>query len=1059
MTGINENLLEETALKWLVELGWNVLHGPDLAPGMPGAEREDYWQVFLLERLTSALTRINPDVPVEGIEEAVRRISAVSGLDIVSSNRAFHKLLTDGVDIEITAQDGYDGARYLKVWLLDRKNIDNNDWMALNQYTVIEGNRNRRVDVVVFINGLPLAVLELKNPGDENATIRHAFNQLQTYKKDIPSLFTSNELLVISDGVQARCGTITSGWDRFMPWRTIDGEEIASKGTPELETTIRGLFARQVILDYILHFVVFEDDGAKIIKKSAAYHQYWAVNKALDCTLSACGIAADKSKLLDRFPAATDLWKVAAPAAQYDKETSHFGGKRIGVVWHTQGSGKSLSMTFYAGKVIRHPAMNNPTLLLITDRNDLDNQLFATFAGCKDFLRQSPVQAGSRAHLREVLKVASGGVVFTTIQKFMPDRKGDAHPLLSDRSNIVVIADEAHRSQYEFIDGFARHLHDALPRASFIGFTGTPIESDDRSTVAVFGNYIDKYDILRAVEDGATVPIYYENRLARIEIDESEKPYIDPEFEEITEGEEETGKQKLRSKWATQEAMVGAEKRISLVAADLVAHFEKRQEAMDGKAMIVCMSRRIAVDMYEAIRKLRSAWHAGDDATGKIKIVMSGSASDHMNWQPHIRNKAGREALAKRFRESGDELKLVIVRDMWLTGFDCPSLHTMYIDKPMSGHNLMQAIARVNRVFRDKPGGLVVDYLGLADSLKRALANYTASGGKGEATIDQEQALAVFLEKHEIVRDMLHGFDYQTVITGPASGRISGLIRAMEYVLTLEGGKKRYLPAVTALGKAFALAVPNPQVLVLRNDVGFFQKLRAALVKATGDEHGKTPDEMEFAIRQLVSRAVASTEVVDILEAAGMDKPDISIMSDDFLEEVQSLPQRNLALELLKKLINDEVKARSKKNVVQARSFAEMLEQSVRKYQNRAIETAEVIQELIRLAKELREAGKKGERLGLNEDEIAFYDALADNDSALQIMGDAKLKTLAMELVLRVRQSVTIDWMLRENARAKIRVLVKRMLRRFDYPPNMEKKATELVLEQAEVLCKEWATS
>jgi type I restriction enzyme R subunit len=1039
-----------------------VLHGPDLAPGMPGQEREDYRQIFLLDRLRNALTAINPDVPSVGIEEALRRILAVGGPDIVSNNRAFHRLLTDGVDVEIPVD--YSNftphtSPFKKVWLLDLEEIDNNDWLALNQYTVIEDNKNRRADVVVFVNGLPLSILELKNPGDENATIKHAFNQLQTYKKDIPSLFTGNELLVISDGIQARSGTITSGWDRFMPWRTIDGESVAPKGMPELETTIRGLFKRRVFLDYILNFVVFEDDGAKIIKKSAAYHQYWAVNKALGCTLSACGIDAEASRLFGRFPAESNPWQVAEPTAHYGKGTPHFGGKRIGVVWHTQGSGKSLSMTFYAGKVIRHPNMNNPTLLVITDRNDLDDQLFGTFAGCKDLLRQSPVQAGSRAHLRELLKVASGGVVFTTIQKFMPDQKGDVHPLLSDRANIVVIADEAHRSQYDFIDGFARHLHDALPHASFIGFTGTPIESDDRSTPAVFGEYIDKYDILRAVEDGATVPIYYENRLARIELVESEKPRIDPEFEEITEGEEETGRQKLRSKWAALEAMVGAEKRIALVAEDLVAHFEARLAAMDGKAMIVCMSRRIAVDTYQAIRKLRPDWHADDDTAGKMKIVMSGSASDHMDWQPHIRNKAGREAMAKRFKDPADELKLVIVRDMWLTGFDCPSMHTMYIDKPMSGHNLMQAIARVNRVFRDKPGGLVVDYIGLADSLKRALANYTASGGRGDATIDQEQALAVFLEKYEIVRDMLHGFDYQSVISGPASGRIAGLTRAMEYVLALEDGKKRYLPAVSTLTKAFALAVPNPKALVLRDKIGFFQELRAALVKTTGDEHGKSPDEMESAIRQLVSRAVASTEVVDIFAAAGMEKPDISIMSDEFLEEVQAMPQRNLALELLKKLINDEIRTRSKKNVVQARSFAEMLEQSVRKYQNRAIETAEVIQELIRLARELREAGKRGETLGLNEDEVAFYDALADNGSATQVMGDEKLKILAMELVLRVRQSVTIDWTLRENARAQIRVLVKRILRQFGYPPDMEKKATELVLEQAEVLCKAWAMS
>ena len=1043
MLVITENILEETCLGWLSELGWTVLHGPDIAQGASAQERVDYRQVILLGRLRDALFKVNPGIPAAAIEEALRRIEGIGGPDTLMNNRAFHRLLTDGIDVEVP-QSGADhagcGVQYRKIWLLDEECPSNNDWVALNQYSVVENQRNRRADVVLFINGLPLAVLELKNPGDENATITQAFNQLQTYKQDIGSLFIFNEILVISDGIQARCGTISSGWDRFMPWRTIDGESIVSKGMPELETTIRGLFRKDVLLDYILNFIVFEDDGTKIIKKSAAYHQYWAVGKALACTLSACGAVVQKE-----------------PAIRYGKGNNAFGNKRIGVIWHTQGSGKSLSMTFYAGKVIRHPAMHNPTLVILTDRNDLDDQLFGTFTGCRDLVRQSPVQAGSRAHLRGLLQVASGGLVFSTIQKFMPDQKGDTHPLLSERANIVVIADEAHRSQYDFVDGFARHLHDALPNASFIGFTGTPIESDDRNTPAVFGDYIDTYDIRRAVEDGATVPIYYENRLARIELVETERPHIDPEFEEITEDEEESGKQKLRTKWAALEAMVGAEKRIALVAEDLAAHFLKRLEVMDGKGMVVCMSRRIAVEMYEAIRKLCPGWHSDDDSSGMMKIVMSGSASDRQHWQPHIRNKAGREALSRRFKNPEDNLKLVIVRDMWLTGFDCPSLHTMYVDKPMNGHNLMQAIARVNRVFRDKPGGLVVDYLGLADSLKRALANYTDSGGNGDAAIDQEQAVAVFLEKYEIVRAMLHGFDYHAVIQGPYKQRITGIVKMMEFILGFEDGKKRFLPAISTLGKAFTLAVPHEKVLALRDDVGFFQEVRAALVKTTGDEQGRTPDDIETAIRQLVSRAVTSTEVVDIFTAAGMEKPDISILSDEFLEEVRLLPQRNLALELLKKLLNDEIKNSSRKNVVLARSFAVMLEESIRKYQNRAVETAEVIQELIRLAKELREASRRGEKLGLNDDEIAFYDALADNGSAVKVMGDDKLKVLAMELVLRVRQSITIDWTLRENARATIRVLVKRILRQFGYPPDMEQETIKLILEQAEILCEEWA--
>jgi len=1062
MSGMTENILEETCLYWFGELGWNTIHGADIAPDTPGAERNNYSEVILKDRLRTSLTEINPEISASGIDEAVKKIMVTESPDLLVNNRLFHRLLTDGIDVEVYSNEEYGGTRHLKVWLVDLEDIENNDWLALNQFTVIEKSSgqadvNRRADVVLYLNGLPMAVLELKNPGDENATIKHAFNQLQTYKKDIPSLFTFNELLVISDGILARSGTLTSGWDRFMPWRTVSGEDVSPKGTPELETLVRGLFERHHFLDYILNFVVFEDDGSKLIKKAAAYHQYWAVNKALASTLSACGIDGDPKRLLGRFPKEQNSWEIKEDIKPYGKGSDHFDGKRIGVVWHTQGSGKSLSMTFYSGKVVRHPDMDNPTLVIITDRNDLDDQLFVTFTNCRDLLRQSPVQAGSRTHLRDLLQVASGGIVFTTIQKFMPDERGDIHPLLSDRKNIVVIADEAHRSQYDFIDGFARHLHDALPNASFIGFTGTPIENDDRSTPAVFGDYIDKYDILRAVEDGATVPIYYESRLAKIELSEASYNEIDPEFEHITEAEEESGKQKLKTRWAALEAMVGAEGRIKLVVSDLVAHFEQRLDTTDGKAMIVCMSRRICVDMYNALREIKFDWHSEDDTEGFMKIVMSGSASDNIDWQPHIRNKAGREELAKRFKDSGSSLKLVIVRDMWLTGFDCPSMHTMYIDKPMSGHNLMQAIARVNRVFRDKPGGLVVDYIGLADSLKRALANYTESGGKGNATVDQEQAAAVLMEKYEVVRDMMHGFDYRAIIEDIPAKRISGITQAMEFILGINDGKKRYLPAVSALTKAFALAVPHEKALQIRDDVGFFQEVRAALVKTTGDERGRTPNEVDSAIKQLVSRAVASTEVVDIFEAAGMEKPDISILSDEFLEEVKALPQKNLALELLKKLINDEIKTRSKKNVVQARSFAEMLEKAVKKYQNRAIEAAEIIQELIEIAKELRKSEQRGENMGLTEDEVAFYDALADNGSAKEIIGDEKLRTIAQMLVDRVKSSVSIDWTLRENARAQIRVMVKRILRQYGYPPDLQKAATELVIEQAEVLCQSWS--
>ena len=1039
MTGnLDEAQVEIVTVEYFRELGYEYVHGPSIAPDGDAPERTGYGQVVLVGRLRDALCRINPSMPDEVIEDAIRQITRTDSPDLVVNNRAFHRMLTAGVDVS-WRDDGRE--RHGKVWLIQRDpaKIDQNEFLVVNQFTVIEdpssqgsgaaGRKNRRPDVVVFVNGLPLAVIELKNPAEEKATIRHAFNQLQTYKMDIPSIFVFNETLIISDGFAAKAGTLTSGWDRFQPWRTIDGTNLAPKSAVQLEVLVKGIFEKRRFLDYVMNFITFEDDGKTIAKKAAAYHQYWAVNKAVGCTV----------------------------------EASQPGGdRRIGVVWHTQGSGKSLSMAFYGGKIIKHPAMENPTLVVITDRNDLDDQLFGTFSTNSELLRQKPVQAESRDHLKELLRVASGGVVFTTLQKF---EGGDA---LSDRRNIVVIADEAHRSHYGFsakMDkktgemkyGMAKYLRDALPCASFIGFTGTPVELDDKNTPAVFGEYIDKYDILRAVEDGATVPIYYESRLAKLELKEEEKPRLDPEFEEITEGEEESEKNKLKTKWAALEAMVGTEKRVRLVAQDIITHFERRLDAMDGKAMIVCMSRRICVEMYDAIIKLRPQWHSADDSKGQIKIVMSGSASDKAEWQPHIRTKLASDALAKRYKDPSDGLKVVIVRDMWLTGFDCPSMHTMYLDKPMNGHNLMQAIARVNRVFKDKPGGLVVDYLGIADALKHALHAYTASGGKGQATVDQEQAAAVMVEKYEVVCALLHGFDYKAILKAAPAQRMSGVAQAMEFVLSLDDGKTRFVQAVGDLSKAFALAVPNPRAMAIRDEIGLFQEVRSALIKVTMSEHERSPDEMESAIRQLVSRAVYSNEVVDIFAAAGLEKPDISILSDEFLADVQRLPQRNLALELLKKLINDEIKTRMHKNVVQARSFAEMLEQAVRKYQNRALEAAQVIDELIRIAKEMRLVESRGQDMGLSDDEVAFYDALAENDSAKQVIGDEKLRFLAQELVERVKQSVTIDWQVRENARAHIRVLVKRVLRKYGYPPDMQARATELVLEQAEVLCGEWS--
>jgi type I restriction enzyme R subunit len=1023
---LSENLVEQhvelAAMDWLQQLGYQIVYGPHLAPAEPGAERKSFRDVLLVGRLLSQLQQVNPKVPPEGRDEALRKIRLISHPTLIENNRAFHRLLVEGVDVEFRNKSGE--IVHDKVWLIDFANPEANEFLAVNQLTVEEGHFNRRADVVVFINGIPLAVLELKNIADEQATIRKAFDQIQTYKGQIPSLFHSNALLVISDGNQAKLGTITSDWERFMTWRTVTGKELVPPGSLQLETLLKGVFDKHRLLDLIRNFVVFEDDGDKVVKKLAAYHQFHAVNKAVATTVEASRVTGDR---------------------------------RAGVIWHTQGSGKSLSMVFYAGKIVQHPAMENPTIVVLTDRNDLDDQLFDTFSFCKELLRQVPAQAESREHLRELLYVASGGVVFTTIQKFFPDEKGGKHPLLSDRRNIVVIADEAHRSQYDFIDGFAKHMRDALPKASFIGFTGTPIESGDKNTQAVFGDYIDIYDILQSKEDKATVPIYYEARLAKIDLKPEERPKIDPNFEEVTEDAEESTKESLRRKWAQIEAMVGTDKRIALVAEDLVKHWEARFAAMEGKAMIVCMSRRICVELYKAIQKLRPDWHHDGDDKGTMKIVMSGSASDKLEWQNHIRSKKRREELAKAFKNPKKPFKIVIVRDMWLTGFDAPSLHTMYVDKPMRGHGLMQAIARVNRVFKDKPGGLVVDYLGLAEELKQALADYTNSNGKGDVTLDQEEAVAVMLEKYEQVCAIMHGFDYQAAAATIAMQRLPLIAEAAEHVLGKPDGKRRYLQAVSDLSIAFALAVPHDSALDIRDEVGFFQEIRAVLTKGIGNGDGKkSPEEMELAIRQIVSRAISSDKVIDIFDAAGLKKPDISILSDEFLSEVRHLPQRNLAVELLQKLLNNELKIRSKKYLVQSRSFAEMLEATLRKYQNRTIEAAQVIAELIELAKQMREGHKRGEKLGLTDDEVAFYDALETDDSAVKELGDAVLRKIAQELVAHVRKSVTIDWTLRESARAQIRVLVRRILRKYGYPPSKQDKATQTVLEQAELLCAEW---
>ena len=1041
MTTLHESDVETAALEWLTALGWKTAHGPDIAPDTPGAERENYAQVVLEGRLQDALARLNPSLPAPARDDALRKLTHPEGATLEARNRDFHRMLVSGVTVEYRTAEGAIRGEQARVFDFD--DWAASDWLAVNQFTVTENQNTRRPDVVLFVNGLPLGVIELKNPTDEDATVWTAWQQLQTYKAELPNLFSLNEALIVSDGFAARIGTLTAGKEWFKPWRTVTGEGLADASLPELQVLLEGACYPERFLSLVRDFIVFEDDGSgRLVKKMSGYHQFHAVRTAVDETLR----AADLQLAAER------------PSGRYEsgrRPGGAAGDRRVGVVWHTQGSGKSLTMAFYAGSIIREPAMGNPTIVVLTDRNDLDDQLFTTFSRCRDLLRQPPVQAESRSDLRDKLSVAAGGVVFTTIQKFFPEERGDTFPTLSERRNVVVIADEAHRSQYDFVDGFARHMRDALPNASFVGFTGTPIELEDANTRAVFGDYISVYDIQRSVEDGATVPIHYESRLARLVLDQAEQPDIDADFEEATEGEEIERKERLKTKWAQLEAVVGAENRIKQVARDIVDHFEQRLEALEGKAMVVCMSRRICVDLYDELTRLRPDWQDEDDARGIIKVVMTGSASDPPEWQQHVRNKPRREALANRFRDPEDPFQVVLVRDMWLTGFDAPSLHTMYLDKPMRGHGLMQAIARVNRVFRDKPGGLVVDYLGIAQDLRKALVTYTESGGTGRTAIDKEEAVAVMLEKHAVCCAQFHGFDWSKWTTGTASERVALIPPAQEHILSQENGKDRCIAAVRELSQAFALAVPHEETHRIRDEVGFFQQVRAALSKASPSEI-RSDEDLDLAVRQIVSRAVASEGVMDIFAAAGLDKPDISVLSDEFLAEVQGMPQRNLAVELLQKLLRGELSLRRRSNVVQAHSFSEMLEQTLRRYQNRAIEAAQVIEELIQLAREMREASARGEKLGLSEDELAFYDALETNDSAVQVLGDETLRDIARELVETVRSNVTIDWTLRENVRAQLRVLVRRILRKYGYPPDKQEKATQTVLEQAEVLSERW---
>ena len=1035
MTTISEADVETAALSWLSSLGWQTAYGPDIAPDIQGAERTDFTQVVLEERLRNALVNLNSGLPASALETGLRNLINPDGPTLEARNRSFHHALTRGVTVPVRRPEGTTSGEPAAV--VDFENPANNDWLAVNQVTVRENQSTRRADIVLFLNGLPLGIIELKNPADENADVWDAWNQLQTYKAELPTLFSMNEFLMVSDGLHARVGTLTAGKEWFKPWKTMDDQEPGAANLPELQMMLEGVCEQDNFLTILRDFIVFDDDGSgKLLKKMAGYHQFHAVQAAVEETLRATELQEKASRTATRHGGAA-------------------GDRRIGVVWHNQGSGKSLTMAFYAGAIIRDPAMNNPTIVVLTDRNDLDDQLFGTFSRCQELLRQDPAQAESRADLRNKLSVNVGGVVFTTIQKFFPEERGDSHPVLSERRNIVVIADEAHRSQYDFIDGYARHMRDALPNASFLGFTGTPIELDDANTRAVFGDYISVYDITRSEADGATVPIYYESRLAQLALDEAEKPNIDPEFEELTEGEELEEKEALKTKWAQLEAVVGADNRVRQIAEDIVGHFDARLEQLDGKAMVVCMSRRICVELYRELVRLRPQWQDADDTKGEIKVVMTGSASDPVDWQKHIRGKSGREALANRFRNPGDPFRVVLVRDMWLTGFDAPSLHTMYVDKPMQGHGLFQAITRVNRVFKDKPGGLVVDYLGLANDLRKAVENYTRSGGRGKAAFDKADAIAVMLEKHEVCCAMFHGFDWPPWVNGGAQGKLTILPPAQEHILAQKDGKERFLQAVMELTKAFTLSVPDEEAIRIRDDVNFFQTVRAAFLKKAPSEK-RTEEDLESAIRQIVSRAVASEGVVNIFAEAGLRNPDISVLSDDFLAEVRGMPHRNLAVELLQKLIRGELSTRRRQNVIQARSFAGMLEDAIRRYQNRTIEAAQVIEELIELAKEMREDFARGQELGLNEDELAFYDALETNDSAVKVLGDETLRTIAQELVETVRRNAAIDWTVRERVRAGMRNAVRRVLRKHGYPPDKEKKAIDTVIEQAELLSEEW---
>ena len=1029
MYQFHEDDLEQATLEWLENLGYEIENGPNIAVDSDSPERYSYADVVLTNRLEAALMKINPEASLETVLRAVQLVTMIQSPSLIINNRIFQKYVTDGIDVEVRKEDGRNTAE--KLWLFDFQNPTDNNFLAVNQFTVIEGQFNKRPDVIVFVNGLPLVVIELKNSTDEQTGISKGFNQLQTYKSTIPSLFQYNAFMVTSDGVNARAGSLTADEERFMMWRTVDGKSIAPSAMPQLEVLIQGMFKPEVLLDLLRHFIVFQTDGEKTFKIFAAYHQYYAVNKAVE---------------------------------QAKRAAAETGDRKIGVIWHTQGSGKSLSMVFYTGKLVLE--MNNPTVIVLTDRNDLDDQLYNTFSISSDLLRQIPKQAESRSDLRKLLTVESGGIIFTTMQKFAPEEGFTHMDALTTRRNVVVMADEAHRTQYGFQAqvtkttddvatkyGYAKYMRDALPNASFIGFTGTPVESSDKNTPAVFGDYIDIYDMTQAVEDGSTVKIYYESRIVKLDLPEGLD--IDSEYDEITEFQEESDREKLKSKWSRLEALVGAEQRLQKLAADTVNHFESRQDAMFGKSMIVVISRRIAIDLYQEIIKLRPKWHSDDDKKGVIKIVMTGTSSDPEHWQPFIGNKKRRDDLARRMKDVNDELKIVIVRDMWLTGFDVPSMHTMYIDKPMKGHNLMQAIARVNRVFRDKPGGLIVDYIGIADSLKEALKQYTDSD-RGNTGIDTAVAVDILLEKFEIIQDTLYKHRYDNFNSEKASERMRAITETMDFVIGLgEEEKKRFMKVVTELGKAFALCATEPEAKELNAEIGFLKAVKAGLVKLIPSE-GKTltPEQVDAQLNQLISKSVISDEVIDIYTSLGIQNPDISILSDEFLDEVRALPQKNLAVELLNRLLQGKVKNVQRTNLVKAQKFTEMLNNAINKYNKRAIETSKIIEELIELAKEMNDSVKAGEASGLIKEEVAFYDALASHETAEQVLGDDILKVIAHELTKAIKENMSIDWNLRESARAKMRITVRRLLKKYGYPPDLQKLAVETVVEQAELMAE-----